>query len=788
MTAGKNIFPCIEDEKGRNIVKMKTKKLISLILCVMISASLIACGKQNTDSAKTSDKEFAYVPEYISMSSEEEGTWYSNYRVEGNTLYYDVDVYEEDGDSMTYTKILREYSLADGSVKETQLPIPEKGNASAYALDADGNIYMLIDDYSAGKTNEEGFAIPDMFLNKYDAQQNIVFEKDITDVIVKLGEEYVYVQNMLLDEQGNVYVCLESTILLLNSDGEEQGAVEVSGGWINTSGLGKDGKVYVSYYDQNSGDGGMVFSDIDFAGKKLGGTYRNVPGMNGRMSVGIQKDFLLQDGSKIYEYDLESQSYEELCSWLDCDINGNYVECIGAMEDGTLVAVVNDWDTNETELVKLVKTAASEVVQKKEIVIGVLDANQELQAAAVAFNKANDSYRVTIKAYMDYNNWTENSYNEAITGLNNDITSDSNCPDILELSSLNGQQLASKGVLEDLAPYLEKSTVFSKEDFLDGLLDRFTYDDKLITIPSSFNLSTVVGKTSLVGEKMGWSLTEMIEFARKYPNAQLFDAITQSTMLQYCMMFNQDSFIDWSKGECHFDSEGFKALLEFVAMFPEEIDWENYSGGAKVEERQTDQILLDIVSVHDFQEIQMYPVMYGEDVTFIGFPTTDGSVGCAMTAGTQFAIASKSENKDGAWAFIESYLQSSSDGRYTWGFSTLKESFEAKVEEVTRVEYLLDENGEQILDENGEPIVEGGSSSIGWEDWEYTYHTPTEEDIALIRELISVAKPISGSLGNDEILNIITEEAEGYLKGQKSIDEVVGIIQSRAQIYISENS
>ena len=53
-------------------------------------------------------------------------------------------------------------------------------------------------------------------------------------------------------------------------------------------------------------------------------------------------------------------------------------------------------------------------------------------------------------------------------------------------------------------------------------------------------------------------------------------------------------------------------------------------------------------------------------------------------------------------------------------------------------------------------------------------------------ELIDVAKPVSNSQG-DEIMNIINEEAEAFYKGQKSVDEVASIIQSRVKIYIGEN-
>ncbi len=763
------------------VKKSMLKKVLSLGLCAAMTVSLAACGKQDAKDSSGDKKDYVYVPEYVALGGDENSS-FNNVSVKGNALYYMNYMWDEE--TMTSSETLCEYSLEDGSVKEIALPAMENGGISCYEVDADKNVYMVLSDYSTGKVDEEGFGIADYFLNKCDSQGNILFQVDITETVNGAGE-YAYVQDMAVDAQGNIYICMESTAILVNSNGEELETVEVMSGWINSMSTGKDGKVYICYYG-NSANGGLVLSEVDFAGKKIGATYKNFPNMNGNLAIGAEKDFLGHDGSVVYEYDMESQSYEELFSWLDCDINGSYVDTVAAAGDGKLVAIVSDWDSGTTELVKLTRTAASQVVQKEEIVIGTMYDSQELQAAAVNFNKSSDTYHVTIKTYIDTNNWTETSYQDAITGINNDITSGSNCPDILDLSQLNLQQLAAKGVFEDLNPYLEKSEKLSREDFLDNLLEGYTYDGRLVTIPSTFQISTIVGKTSLVGEEMGWSLDEMFALAKEYPDAQLFDAAMQATILQYCMVFNQDRFIDWSEGKCYFDTDDFKKVLEFAGMFPEEIDWNSYTGGAKVEERRENKILLDAAGIYDFQEIQIYAEMFGEAVTFIGFPTTDGSVGCALSASSMYAITSKSDCKDGAWAFIESFLANPSD-MFSWGFPSKKADLQAQIEEVTKIEYLLDENGEQVLDENGEPILLGGGSGISYEDWEYTYHIPTADEVALVEELLSVAKPVNIG-GSDEIMTIITEEAEGYFKGQKSIDEVVDIIQSRAQIYISENN
>ena len=55
-----------------------------------------------------------------------------------------------------------------------------------------------------------------------------------------------------------------------------------------------------------------------------------------------------------------------------------------------------------------------------------------------------------------------------------------------------------------------------------------------------------------------------------------------------------------------------------------------------------------------------------------------------------------------------------------------------------------------------------------------------------VRELVAAAHPAAAT--SDEVLSIIQEEAEPFFQDQKSLDEVVNIIQSRLNIYVSENS
>lgn len=751
-------------------MKKRFKTALAMLTAAM---ALTACGSSEQATANALP-EYVYVPEYIEMESENGQFW--NAQIADDAVYYQE--YSWDEETMTSTTNICKMTITEDNktlVDKVPVKLAENSNVDRFAVDKEGNVYLLQYDYSSS----EGKKV----LSKYDAQGTMVYETDITAIMNK-DEEHNYINSMAVDAEGRIYAASQNMIRLIDADGNYVGDF-TAGDWINALGRGKDGRVYMSYY----GGVGSEVAPIEFEAKKLGEGLSNFPNSNSNSLIaGVNKDFLASDGTSLLEYDVASQTSEPLLTWLDSDINGEYVNCVVQLKNGKIFAMINDWNAGTNEIALLTKTKSSDLPKKEQIVIGTLYNNQNLQAAAVDFNKANDKYHVNIKTYLDNSSMSETAWQDAIALLNNDITSGANCPDIIDLSRLNTRQLASKGVFADLMPYLEKSTVLDKNDYFENLLEAFCYNGVQTAIPSCFSLNTVIGKTSDVGESMGWTLADMIAYADANPGTELFDRMSKDRIMSACMAYNMDSFVNWETGECNFDSDEFKQLLEFVNRFPDEIDWaaDQRSQPARI---QDGEVLLAQAYIYDLNSIQEYIAMFNDPVTFIGYPTVDGSAGCMLEANELYAITSKSKHKDGAWAFIEHYLAGASgtnDRRYSWGLPSLKSKFEEMVEQETKEEYLLDENGEPLLDGEGNPISAMGGSSISYGDWTYEFHVPTKEEVAIIRELLAIARPTDG--GSEEINKIINEEAAGFFAGQKTVDEVVNVIQSRVKIFVSENS
>ena len=422
----------------------------------------------------------------------------------------------------------------------------------------------------------------------------------------------------------------------------------------------------------------------------------------------------------------------------------------------------------------------SQPAQKEELVLGTIEISQDLRADVVAFNKSNEKYNITIKEYQ------ENSGMEldtAITNMKNELTSGG--LDILAIDrNVDVGLVVEKKLLADLNPFLDNSSVLSRDSFVESVLKGNTYGEVLACIPKGFSIRTVAGKASQVGDEMGWSAQDIMKLSAENFGAELFESATEASMMQMLMYYNQDAFIDWENGICSFDSREFRKMLEFVAGFPEKAEWSTEQEPTPIK-LASGKVLLYTGSICTCYDIQIVEAMYNEPVTYIGYPTADGSVGCVMRFDGGYGISDQSQNKDGAWEFIEFCLVNN-DRQYLNDFPSMKAALEEEIAYACEVVYETDAKGDIIMDEEGNPLEKSVIRYSYGEDWSFGSHACTEEEIAILRELIDAARPIPA--GNREIMMIISEEAEAFYKGQKSLDEVVNTIQNRASMYVAENS
>ena len=696
-------------------------------------------------------------------------------------MYYSVYSYDEA--TGTSTNEFYNRTLAEPT-KENIVDMPQfelegyQSNLNDFFYDSEGNMYVLYyvaPPYIEGE--EYDYNDNTTYLVKYDSSMNQVFAQDLKDMFQ--DENNTYIQKAVATKDGKIFASSNNLIYVIGADGKYQTAIPTQSDWINDMFVTEDGRVFFTRYS-NMGNG-IEMVEIKTESNMLGETFQNLPDMNA-YAKGVNGKLLVKGSSNLYEYNLDTQESTPILNWIDCYLTGDYIQDFTMLEDDTVIVYYGNYE-GQQELVKLVKTEASKVPVKEIITFATLyEGNQSLEQAVVKFNKTSDKYKITFKNYISNDaQWTETTYTDAIALMNADLTG-SNPPDMIDLSGVNLNNLANKGVLEDLAPYLEKSTTLNKADFVPSVLNAYTINGKLVTIPRQFQMSTLMGKVSIVGDKQGWTIDDVIALADANPDATLLRYVDPSTALRICLQYSSDSFIDYATGTCNFNSPEFIKILEFANRF-EEIDYNNEDSYPEM--IQSGKVLLSDVNVSDVQEFQMYTYMFEEPAICIGYPTVDGSAGVFLNGMSMYGITAKSAHKEGAWEFLESTLEYNENDRYAWGLSTRVDELDKMFESDMTPDYRTDEKGEIMKDENGNPI-EDPKTTWGYDEWEVDIFAATQEEVDLIKGMIEIAKP--AGMNDETIFTMIMEEAAAYFEGQKNAEDVAKIIQSRVEIYVSENS
>ncbi len=732
------------------------KRLLAGLLCLAMGLSLAGCGSKANGSTEAG-RDYVYVPEYKTL--EDVKSLSGGTTIQDGKLYYQSWNWNEETETSTNTI----GSIDLNSLETAVISELEDGNENVQqiAVLKDGGLLKLMNVW-----NENGSAF--WFLATTDASGSETGRYDITAAILEgsNSELGAYPQDMKLDKDGNIYLLLsaeDEKILVLNQQGQKLFDVALTS-WSQGLCSSSDGRVFTLCYDRSEGGSDYMLQQVDPAAKALGESFKGIPGGNGNLRVVTlsENEFLVSSGNVLYRYSLSTQTSEEILNWINCDINADTVQAFSELEDGRIVALTYNYESEQggTEAVYLTKTPASEVKQKTVLTYATMYLDYMLRSEIIRFNKSSDTYRIEVKEY------SSGDYEAGQTQLNSDIVS-GNPPDLIDMGNgMNVSAYISKGILADLYSLLENDPNLNKEELTANALKIYEQDGKLYGMPISYTLQTLLGRTSDVGEEMGWTLDDVKALlASKPEGTQLFDYASQEMVLSMLLQMDMNAYVDWNAGTCSFDSEAFVDLLEFAATFPsaETMDYSNEEGTyTKISSGKLLLLSLYMSQVNDYQA---YASMFNEPVTCIGYPTQSGS-GSIMVASLGIGIAEKSANKDGAWAFISSLLTEEYQDNLNWNFPVRESSLEKCFEAARN--------------------VEEGSSSWSWDDYEYEGRPATEEEIAAIRNLIDNAQPMPSA--NTEILTIITEEAAPFFAGQKSAKEVADIIQSRVKIYVSENS
>lgn len=627
-------------------------------------------------------------------------------------------------------------------------------------------------------------------------------------------ESYYGIRGVVCDKDGNWYINTTDGMEVYNADFSQKLFEETGDNNINNVVRTANGDIAAVLWDESGNFNVKTFDTAKKAfseGKKLS---MSTVYFNETFTGNSDYDFFGSDESGILGVNAKDGTVTRVLSWLDSDLSPDNIGHVAAMENGDFLVYNQNWETNSSELIRLVKTENDPSKEKKIITLATLNMDSEMRTLISDFNKNSSEYRIKVTDYSEYN--TGDDYTAGITKLNTEIIA-GRVPDIIAVGYFMPiDQYAAKGILEDLTPYIERDLGKDAlvEDFFKTLRDD---NGKLYEAYSAFTMQTLVGLRSVVGDEADWSFKKLQEaFATLPEGASIVgDYYSRSAALYMFLYSNMDKFVNWETGKCTFDSQDFIDLLETVKTFPADEDIKSNDGETAYVSDQvkvlTGKQLLsnaNAYSLTDFRANTFYA--YGkDDISFVGYPGTGAAF---SAAGMGYAISAKSENKEAAWQFVsriltEDYQNSQNKYGYYNGFPTNEAVFDKMMEAeatptfdenaVISSTYVVGNNGTSSdggLSER-EPYYSGATNDKGVHeqpkttygfggDFTVEVYAMTEQEKEVVLDLL---KNTTTFMRYDSSLSdIINEEIQPFFKGEKSAADAAKMIQSRATIYVNE--
>jgi ABC-type glycerol-3-phosphate transport system substrate-binding protein len=420
------------------------------------------------------------------------------------------------------------------------------------------------------------------------------------------------------------------------------------------------------------------------------------------------------------------------------------------------------------------------------------------------FNRTSAGYRVKATDYSKYD--TGGNPGAGMARLNAEITG-GNIPDILILDNMPYGVYASKGVLEDLYPYIDADAELGGRDGIVPAILKAAESENgaLHRIASSFAINTAIASADYAGPGNGWSMDDVKELLERHPGMSAFgEGLTRGDMLGQVLQNNLAEYVDWQTGAVSFDSPEFAGLMEFIKQFPAEIDQESYDYNRS--RRETQQIarggqLAGAATLFGIGALMENATLFENAEVYKGFPC-ESERGSSFTLYDTMGISSKCENKDGAWEFVRTVLGADFQRQYGKAFPTSKRLLDAQFDEnMTPVflEPIYDENGRLATElmsgefeycrVNDDGTIEGPkgfASVVGLDDQSsyLPYYAMTREQRDRFTAFIGGIDRVWNE--DQTLLNIVSEELAPFFAGQKDAASAAKIIQSRAEIYVNE--
>lgn len=411
---------------------------------------------------------------------------------------------------------------------------------------------------------------------------------------------------------------------------------------------------------------------------------------------------------------------------------------------------------------------SSAETETKILTLAVFQSESQLQESVLLqwvnlYNEKHSDIKIEIVNY--YNDYSD--LDEALNRVKIEINAGKG-PDMINFGSQYSPLDASCGMMADLNPFMQNDESFNEQDFYYNIFKAFEIGDSLYVIVPGFRIDSYATVNNELTDLEGMDIKQLADTYNTLDDGCiLFPGETKKAVFGMICYGSLENYIDWDEGTCSFNSDSFKEILNFANQFPLNLNIaDDYSAKEIFTEGRA---LLYPVSIHNVYQITGIRMLYGETPTYIGYPFDSGCGSMAAISDIAIGISSTSKNKNEAWEFLRSLLDSEFQDNIQNGLPLRVSSLEKNIEEAMKPEYDANDNKvvKEILRFEGEEPV--NIYEISAED---------AETLKLIINRIEFNATVDYNL-----YNIILEEADYLFNDDRNVDDVADIIQNRASIY-----
>ena len=470
--------------------------------------------------------------------------------------------------------------------------------------------------------------------------------------------------------------------------------------------------------------------------------------------------FLFCQGNDLYELRYDTQEVEKILGLATYGIYASDVLYLAKNKDA--IELIDNYRGSESsEYITLVPGKS----EKQVLTLGVTMTLQNMEQVVTEFNRRSNEYRVEI---IDYYSKAGN-YDDGFEQLKLDVVT-GKAPDIIDVSSIDYDMFAEKGVLADLYEFMQEDEECRADMLMPSVLKAYESNGHLYSIAEAFQLYSMWGYGDMIGGQSGVTFGELfqiLENSGKDLNAVYGFSADEPVLTRLCTV-SMDEFVDWDTRTCTFDGDYFKEILKFAKEYTG-----NYTGGTYPERIHKREIVMTVGIISSVSAYQMEKNFYGGDIDFIGYPVTEGSGTAVSFRGSSLAINAAGKNQKGAWEFVKYNLLQGYNGQ---GFPVVKERFQEVIEAAMEDDYELNELGES--QKNPKEVY-----STGGGEYFFVYAATQEEVDAVVKLVEGASNKVKI---HSAIQNIINEEAAAYFSGQVGLDRTAEVIQNRVTVVLEE--